>query len=102
MKEKALSSLQMQTDIIIKPVDKGLTTVVSKDNYMYLTRVMHDLNMKEQKVLEKETYGFLQPQNVRTYYQKHKPGIPGRLIVLLCGPAQKRYCTLWTTILTHW
>ena len=88
--QKALSSLRRRTDVVIKPDDKGSATVVmSKDDY--LTRVMHHLDniqlyekwtdnptehfseeitsllekMKEKRVLEKETFCFLQPQNVR-------------------------------------
>ena len=88
---KALSSLQKRTDIIIKPADWGLATVgMSKDDY--LTRVMNHLNntqfyeklsddpterfseqitsllkvMEGKKALEKETFHFLRPQNVRT------------------------------------
>ena len=78
---KALSSLRRRTDIVIKIADKGSATVVMfKDDY--LTRVMHHLHntqlykkladdptecfsveltsfleeIKEQRVLEKETY----------------------------------------------
>ena len=120
---KALSSLRKRTDIVIKPADKGSATVVmSKDDY--LSRVMDHLNnthfyeklsddpterfteeitslleeMKDKKVLEKETFCFLQPRNVRTslfynFPKIHKPGIPRRPIVSSCGaPTEKISC----------
>ena len=117
---KALSSLWKRTDIVIKPVDKGSATVVmSKDDY--LTRVMDHLNntqfyeklsddatewfseeitslleeMREKRVLERETFCFLQPRNVRTsrFYilpKIHKPGIPGRPIVSSCRASTEK------------
>ena len=97
---KALSSLRERTDIIIKPANKGLATVVmSKDDY--LTTVMSHLDnkqfyeklsenpterfsedirsilkeMAEKKLFDKDTFDFLQPKESGhpgfIFYQKY-------------------------------
>ena len=120
LERKALSSLRKRSDIVIKPADKGSATVVmSRDDY--LVRVMKHLNntqfyeklsedpterfseeitnyltgMFERNVLDRDTFGFLRPKDVRTsrFYilpKLHKPGIPGRPIVSSCGAPTER------------
>ena len=119
---KALSSLRKRSDIVIKPADKGVATVtciMSRDDY--LTRVMSHLDntqfyeklaedptewfskevtnylssMFERNVLDKDTFQFLLPKDVRTsrFYilpKLHKPGAPGRPIVSCCGAPTKK------------
>ena len=108
---KALLTLRSRTNIVIKLVDKGPATVVlSLEDY--LTKVMRHLNidqfyeklqhdqfleditsllddMLSRPVIDKHTFEFLRPRDVRTsrFYvlpKVPKEGIPGRPTVSSC------------------
>ena len=111
----ALFSLRKRPNIIIKPADKGSATVMmSKDDYLtrvmshlnktlFYGKLLEDpierfteditstlMEKREKEILNKDTFDFLCPKKVRTSWfyilpKIHKPGIPGRPIVLSCG-----------------
>ena len=117
----ALQKLRARTDIIIKPADKGSTTVVMSkeasireaerqlENETYYHQLDTDptsihaaeissfiQTMAEKELIPKDTEKYLttnNPKTARFYHlpKIHKPGNPGRPIISSCGAPSGNY-----------
>ena len=115
-----MSSLRTQNDIIVKQADKGSASVVMlKEDYMtkvmqHLNNEQHYRKLDEdpteqysqeittflrdmvnRQVIDKDGYNYLCPSDTRTLRycvlpKIHKPGNPGKPIVLSCGSPIER------------